>query len=359
MKRISLYLITVVLLFSCQKGKKNQIEDSLTTTPVSKGVNVTTSNIHDKPFQTQLIANGKVEAIQKSELRFKINEQLATIQVKNGQEVVKDQVLASLENQLLVNELEKTKLNLEKALNKLEEEKINYGLSNTADKNINSKILKSLQMKSGYFEAKNALENAQLRYNQTILKAPFSGIIANIETKVGDYYSASEVFCTLINPNNLEVVFSIIENELSFVSKGQQVTIESFANSDRKYKGVITEVNPLVDKNGLIQIKASIQSKKNKQLFDGMHVKILVNKPIDNVLVIPKEALVLRSNRKVVFAIEKGLAKWNYVTQLFENSTLYAIKKGENLKATDTIIIYGNMNLSHDAKVNATFVSRK
>ena len=247
---------------------------------------------------------------------------------------------------------------MDKALNKLHEEKINYGLGKTVNKNIQPGVLKSLQIKSGYFEAKNILENAQLRYNQTILRAPFSGVIANIKIKEGYHVSGTDVFCTLINSNSLEVVFSIIENELDFIRKGQELIIESFANSNKKYKGVITEINPLVDKNGLIQIKASIQS-NNRKLFDGMRVKIFVNKPIENVLVIPKEALVLRSNKKVVFAIENGGAKWRYVTQLYENSTQYAIKKGESLKATDTIIISGNMNLSHDAKVNATFVSPK
>ena len=51
------------------------------------------------------------------------------------------------------------------------------------------------------------------------------------------------------------------------------------------------------------------------------------------------------------------MAQWNYITDLFENSNYIAVKKGENLKKTDTIIISGNINLSHDAKVNTKFVT--
>ena len=90
-----------------------------------------------------------------------------------------------------------------------------------------------------------------------------------------------------------------------------------------------------------------------------MCIRDRVNKQVKNVIVVPKEALVLRSNKKVVFTLENGVAKWNYVTELHENSTHYAIKKGENLKRTDTIIVSGNMNLSHDAKVNVASVSEK
>ncbi|MDG2436788.1 MAG: hypothetical protein P8L89_06775, partial [Polaribacter sp.] len=53
--------------------------------------------------------------------------------------------------------------------------------------------------------------------------------------------------------------------------------------------------------------------------------------------------------------VENGLAKWNYVELAGENNDSYAIKKG--LKISDTLIVSGNLNLSHDAKVNATFVN--
>jgi membrane fusion protein (multidrug efflux system) len=161
------------------------------------------------------------------------------------------------------------------------------------------------------------------------------------------------VFCTIINPNTLEVSFSVLENEFGFISKGQKIEIQSFTDKDKQFKGVITEINPIVDKNGLIKIKAKVTS-KNTGLLDGINVKVFINKPLEGVIVIPKEALVLRTNRVVVFTYENGLAKWNYVELAGENSTSYAIKKG--LKISDTLIVSGNLNLSHDAKVNATFV---
>ena len=358
MKKISPFILAALLLFSCQQEKKKQEEVAISTTTVSSGIHVTTATIQNNPFQIQLMANGIVEAVQKSELRFKTNEQLASLHVKNGDEVINGQRIASLENNLLANRVEKATIDLEKAKNKFTEEKINYGLGKVSEKDMKPTVLKSLRIKSGYFEAKNALVNAQLLYNQTILKAPFTGVIANVKVKEGFYVSASEVFCTVINPNKLEVVFSILESEYSFVNKGQKITLQSFSNLDATLNGVITQINPVVDENGLIEIKAGIQA-KNLNLFDGMHVKVLVNKQVKNVIVVPKEALVLRSNKKVVFTLENGVAKWNYVTELHENSTHYAIKKGENLKRTDTIIVSGNMNLSHDAKVNVASVSEK
>jgi RND family efflux transporter MFP subunit len=346
-----LFILLLIFLLSCNNtNTANLAEASETTISVNNvGITVSSQVLEKQVFQKQIIANGKVAAQQKSELRFKTTERIANIKVKNGQKVHKGQLLATLDNDLLANKLDKTKLDVAKANSKLQEEKINYSISDT----ITISILKELHIKSGYLEAQNELENAQLLFNQTILKAPFSGVVANIETKTGNYITGSDIFCTLIDQQQQDVVFSVLENEMSFIENKQALEITSFVDSDKKYIGSITEINPLVDDNGLIQIKATIKNSDNF-LFDGMHVKIVINKPLTNVIVIPKEALVLRSNKEVVFTIEDGLAKWNYVEVRDENSTSYAIKKG--LKLRDTIIISGNMNLSHDAKVNTSFL---
>tara|TARA_R110002033_G_scaffold5978_9_gene24438 strand:- start:7885 stop:8940 length:1056 start_codon:yes stop_codon:yes gene_type:complete len=340
------YVFILILLSSCSDEKSYNTKSQKKLSHKETSVRATVFST--KKFKTQLIANGKIISIEKLDLKFNMNDKLTLINVKNNQKVNKDQSIASLENNLLKNNVAKANIELQKAKNKLAEEKINY-----AQENITPSILKKLEIKSGVLEAKNNLERAKIEYEQTLLKAPFSGVIANLEKKQGDFITSSEVFCTIINPNTLEASFSILENEFGFVSKGQLVEIQSFTNKDRNFIGVISEINPIVDKNGLIKIKAKVTS-ENTGLLDGMNVKVFINKLLKDVLVIPKEALVLRSNREVVFTIESGIAKWNYVEVAGENNDSYAIKKG--LKATDTIIVSGNLNLAHDAKVNAIFV---
>ena len=346
----NLFFIFFISFFSCSDSN-NSVESSKQDIIDSSnlGVNVIIDRVNDSIFYKQLMANGKVSANQKSELRFKLPNMISIVNYINGQKLVKGDVIAVLENDLMNAQLEKSKIELKKADNKFQEEKINYGKSS-----LTKSTIERLKVKSGLLEAKNNLEKAKIEFNRTILKAPFSGIIANIEKKQGDYITTSDVFCTLINPDNLEVSFSVLENEFDFVFKGQQIKVQSFSNKEKNYDGKITEINPIVDKNGLIKIKAKIQS-KSANLLDGMHVKVFINKALEGVIVIPKEALVLRSNREVVFTYENGRAKWNYVELAGENSTSYALKKG--LKVSDTLIVSGNLNLAHDAKVNATFVS--
>jgi len=351
MKRIVIYIL-ILFYYGCKEDVAPTDENN-SELQTSSNLNVSTQIIIDQDFNRQIIANGKIEAQQKSDLRFKVGDRITHINIRNGQRVRKGDVLAYLDNDLLKNEVDKAQIALGKAESKLEEEKINYGVGNQEETAIDDKVLKNLKFKSGVLEASNALDNARLVYNQTFMRAPFSGIVANLEAKTGNYITPSDIFCTLISNTKMEVSFSVLEGEYNAISMNQEVTIEPFTNTSVSYQGEIVEINPLVDENGLITVKALITSKEAK-LFDGMNVKILVNSSIKNVVVIPKQALVLRSNREVVFTVDKGLAKWNYVTIAGENSTHYALKKG--VKVGDSLIVSGNLNLSHDARVNATLI---
>jgi multidrug efflux pump subunit AcrA (membrane-fusion protein) len=80
-----------------------------------------------------------------------------------------------------------------------------------------------------------------------------------------------------------------------------------------------------------------------------MNVKIRVQRLLGNRLVIPKSALLLRTNRKVVFTLIDGHANWVYVDTAQENSDSYVVSDG--LQAGDSIIYEGNLNLAHESPV--------
>lgn len=358
MYKTILLIVTFFFFLSCSDKTETATSDgkSAEVKRVSQQLNVQTTKIDSTVFQKQIMSNGIVEALQKSELRFKISERIANIHIKNGAFVHKGTVLATLDNEVLKNLLEKAQIDLEKAKRNFIEEKINYGFAGVDNAKIDPVKLKYMYLRSGYTEAKNTLESAQIRYNQTILKAPFSGVVANLESKSGDYVTSGDIFCVIINRKKLEVAFSILENELPFLEINQKITITSFTENEIQYEGIVSEINPLVDENGLVKVKGNIQ-KSDASLFDGMHIKVLIHKPLKNVVVIPREAVVFREDKEVVFTTENGKAKWNYIEILDENSKSYALQKG--LKYGDTIIVSGNMNLSHDAKISPTFRSQK
>jgi membrane fusion protein, multidrug efflux system len=346
-------LILLLASIACN-DKTNSSNPEVETTATTSNIAVNTTLVTPQTFNAHVIANGVVEAAHRSELRFKTGEQLAKIYVTNGRRVNQGTLLANLDNQLLKNAVDQAQINLNNASQKLLEEKIKFGYGSKASiDSIPEHVQKTLYQLSGYSEAKNRLENATILYEQTLLKAPFSGTVANLVTKEGNFITSAEVFCTLFSQDKLDVVFQIMENELPFVEVGQAIEINPFAVADKSYTGSIIEINPLVSREGLVRVKAKINN-SDTAIFDGMNVRVFINKPIENLTVIPKEALVLRSNREVVFTVQNGLSKWNYVKIAQENYSHYALSEGIN--PGDTIIISNNMNLAHDADVTTTFI---
>jgi RND family efflux transporter MFP subunit len=349
-------LILILICCSCVNQSDKTQDKKAKTNTESKKLSVNTQTIQDSVFHQEIVANGFIEATYRSELRFRKGDIIEKILVKNGQVVNKGQLIAHQDISNEKNQLQQAKVAVAEAENELIDLKASYGVLDQPDSTIKPAVLKNITLKSGIRQAKANLESAKIAVRQSKIIAPFKGVIANLTTKEGNYISAADNLCILISQDQLDAVFNILEPQLPFVQIDQQVKVASFANEDDQYSAKITEINPFVDENGLIRIKAHL-SNPDRSIYDGMNVKVSVQRKLDSVVKIPKTALVKRSNRDVVFTVQDSLAKWNYVDIKAENSNFYAIKKGLSIK--DTIIISNNMNLAHDARVNPTLIKQE
>ncbi len=187
----------------------------------------------------------------------------------------------------------------------------------------------------------------------TRLTAPFEGVLANISKKKYEQVGSGDVFCTLIDDSEFEVEFKLVENEIASIARGDEVQVIPFSDGGKNYLGRITEINPLIDDNGLILVKAQVKNPGG--LIEGMNVKVLVEKEVGEQMVVPKSAVVLRQNQEVLFKYTRGIAFWTYVQTIAENSTSYSViahpDKGGTLAPGDTVIISGNLNLAHESEV--------
>ena len=346
-----LYILLILSIFSCHSPQsKTAPSENQQTKPAPQTVFV--SIIKPGTFPLQLFSNGTLHCGQKAELRFQTTGIIKNIKAKNGQKLQRGNIIAVLENERQKINLAQTKEQIASAEIELKSLIISFGGKKEDTTSVSPELYQNLKIQSGLNKARNQLKQAQLEYNSTFLKAPFSGIVADIEAQPFNSVSPSEVFCRLLDNSSFIAGFTLLESEISKVHMGQKLKIIPYANDSLALEASISEINPMVGENGLVQVKAIAhpqQAKILEKLFDGMNVKIIIENQIPNQLIIPKQAVVLRSNKQVVFTYESGLAKWNYVKTAYENSTAYAIKEG--LKENDTIIVQGNLNLAHDARV--------
>ncbi|QTE23548.1 efflux RND transporter periplasmic adaptor subunit [Polaribacter cellanae] len=350
-------LFCVGFLLNCTKPKEDK-ENSITKKeylPDKNEVNILVLN--KGIFKKELVSNGRLVALEKSELKFNVSEKLTNIYVKNGTYVKKGKVLASLDAFTYQQKVTKAEIDLKQATLEFNDLQIRRGFNSENKEDIPEKEYEMMAIKSGYKNAIHQLKNTQFDLKSTKLIAPFSGKVANMNSKKYDQIYSGKEFLTLINDAIFEVEFYIIESELKDIKVKDRISIEPFA-SNKTYKGKVTTINPQVEKDGTILIRAKVKNDGN--LLEGMNVKVFVKKDIPNQFVVPKSAVVLRDNQEVLFTVKKGKAYWTYILTILENSKSYAVipnpdKSSATLKTGDTIVISNNLNLAHDSEV---FVKR-
>ena len=97
----------------------------------------------------------------------------------------------------------------------------------------------------------------------------------------------------------------------------------------------------------MIQVK--LQVSKPQGLLPGMSANAVIRLPQNENVIVPREALVMKSGRPVVFTFEDGLAKWNYVEVGEDNGKELEIISG--IDHGKEVIISNNLQLAHDARV--------
>lgn len=152
----------------------------------------------------------------------------------------------------------------------------------------------------------------------------------------------------------LEVDFSVMESEYSFLSVGLPVKVRPFADETKEYSGKVTAINPLVDEKGQISVTAQVRN--DGSLIDGMNVRVIVERMIPGQLVVPRSAVVIRDNLDVLFTCtDDGKAHWTYVTILYSNGESYVVEANKDRNAElnegDQVIVSGNLNLADNSDV--------
>lgn len=347
-------ILCVLSLVNCSKIKPNESDDLIDKKQyISEKNEVGIIVLQQGVFKKEIVSNGKLVALQKNDLKFDVSETLENLLVKNGDYIQKGRTLAVLKAFTYQQGLTKAETNLKKAELEFQDKLVGRGYISLNKDSIPIKEYEMLAIRSGYIDAVHELQNAQFELQATKLVAPFSGKIANIESKQYEQISAGKTIMTLINDTVFEVEFYLIESEVGEIAENDKISIVPFALS-KSYEGHIVTINPQVGKDGTILVKAKV--KNDGSLLEGMNVKVFIQKDILDQFVVPKSAVILRDNQEVLFTLKTGRTYWTYVQTTNENSSEYTViphpdKSSASLKSGDTIIISGNLNLAHDTEV--------
>lgn len=366
MKKHIIIIITIVLLSTLVLlflKEKEIVEKQKLKTQENHAVQIRAELATIQSIQQTIENTATFSAIQKGDIKSDVSSSITKIYIQNGDIVIAGDTLIVFDSQLYQYELDKSLGDFVKATNEFISE---LKLSNSKKANEWEKYLNGINNANPLLPLPNALSKSKLmsivRFNlhtlyhqvkqsenqvqNCVITAPFSGMISDIKIFQGAKVSLGSVLFTLTDISKMNVEIDILESDLSFIQAG---TPFEFVNAPQ-VQYTISAIHPMIDPENRSGKALAIIHNPNHHYKDGQKMMVKLEKQVfDNRLVVPKESVLTRNDRDLVFVVKNGIAKWQYVKMGVENSEWVEITEG--VTHGDTVVTGGHYSLAHDIKV--------
>jgi HlyD family secretion protein len=295
--------------------------------------------------QLAIIREGnRLQEIQQAQAQVdsaKAAVELTESRLKRYQDLAKNGAISQDSLEQYISENRKAKANLEEAKKRLSLLKIgnrNQDIQKQqAIVNQEKEALRKLEngnrpeeiarLKAAVASAEAQLKQQQVQLEDTIIRAPFAGIITQRYATVGGFVSpavsasssASATSTSIVAlAKGLEVLANVPEVDISQIKQGQKVEITVDAYPDEIFHGQVRLIAPeaVVEQNVTsFQVRVTV-NKGSEKLRSGMNVSevTFVGNNIQNALLIPQELIVTRKGKTGVWLLgEKNQPEFNLV----------------------------------------------
>jgi len=223
------------------ENKISQLEAELDSARKIEYVNVKILEVVPRRFEHFFEVTGNVEADQEVNVSPESSGKIMDILVREGQQVGKGAILATLNTDMLNQNIEETRISLDLATTTFERQK------NLWDQKVGSE-LQFLQAKSNKESLQRRLESLQAQQEMTVIKSPVDGIVDIIYQKNGEIGNPQTPFAKVVNIKRLKIYGDIAETYLTKVRKGDPVNIQ-FPAISKNAKASVTQVGNFIDPN--------------------------------------------------------------------------------------------------------------
>jgi RND family efflux transporter MFP subunit len=295
-------------------------------------------------FKHKIIVQGDIETDNEVMIIAEANGLIKSIPVKEGQQVMKGQVLARIDTEILASNIKELKTQLDFAEYNLEKQKQLF------DRGVGTEFERK-QADSQVEALRSQLNTLQTQSSKSIVRAPFSGVIDQIVTHEGEIASAQSPILRLVSSKEMRVTGNISEHYYRTVKEGTNVEVfvpTLMDTFDLQISSVGNFINPT---NRTFRVKADITENNNllPNMLAEMHITDLV---IDSALIVPAVALLkTQQNESYIFVLKKEGEHYKAsqimvkIISQYQNKTAIEVL-GNEIKANDLVVSAGGRGIS-------------
>jgi RND family efflux transporter MFP subunit len=335
---IGLIALIVVKLFSNKEKVAGKIYIHDTSAPIL--VEDTVPGMHS--FENALSFMGTFEPIRQNSIGSDASGKIIQMSVKEGDYVSAGQVLAKVDNEYLLLQLQNLEVTIQGQ--KKDDERFTSLSENQAIPAVqaekNKLALESLEIQK---------KQLQKQINSATIKAPFSGVITKKFIDLGSVVGPGIPLFEITDVSSLKLTVYVPEAEIMKFSKSQKVIVNADVYADKNFDGTISNIAVQADKSHNFAVQVTV-SNPNKELMAGMYGNMSVaNQTSKNALSIPRSALIGSTQNPQVYVIKNGKAILTSFQAGISDGTHIEIASG--IEKNDNIVIKGQVNLQNNSNV--------
>ena len=283
-----------------------------------------------------LTASGYVVAQRKAAIASKATGRLVYLGVVEGDHVVKNQIIARLEDSdmrailaqarasLAVNEAD-----LKVAEQNLMRQKALLAKNLATQADFETAESQWQRVKASIELAKDGVEAAEVALEYTIIRAPFNGTVLTKDADIGEMVvpmaasvTSKAAVVTIADMSSLQVEADVSESNIENVNKNQPCEITLDAYPGLRYEGFVAKIVPTADRSkATVMVKVAFRNYDSRVLPE-MGAKVLFltrqaeksemqEKPF---LSVPSTAVSERDGKKIVYCVNDNAATSVVVT---------------------------------------------
>ena len=263
--------------------------------PEPPGVIVSEASI--KPFPLSAEALGNAWANESVEIRPEITAAIVDISFEEGRFVERGTVLVRLQDSEPLADLAAAKAALVDSESQYRR----------ASELFKTRVVSESQLEQ--LEAQRdadlaAVNAAEARLEQTVIRAPFAGQLGLRRVSLGSIVSPSTVITTLDDTSRIKLDFNVPEVFISRLEPGLTVTAHSAAWPDTRFSGRVTSIDTRVDPVSRTVTVRALLPNEDGHLLPGMFLTVTLLKEDVFALLVPEQAIVPERSRQFVLVVD-------------------------------------------------------
>jgi RND family efflux transporter MFP subunit len=268
---------------------------------------------------------------------------ITTLNLWLGKYVSEGSVIATIDNTLKKNSYESLKTEVEKL-------KKDYDRTVVLFKNATASEQEVENAKLSYENAVFRLNEAEKQLAYTKITSSIAGIVTKKNVELGSYVNPGTVIASIVDISKLKARMFLSEANVYNLKIGNKAQITSDVYKGKTFEGQITYISPSADDSHNYLVEIEMNNNSKTPLKAGTFVAISIEIPSSReTLLIPRQALQGSVKDAQVYLAENGKAVLKKIEVGKINNEYIEVLSG--IKATDKVIISGQVNLSNGKEI--------